>query len=426
MEYVTKVARRSRPDTGRAGARIDRHHVTTDRRPAHPSVDASLRDLVVAALATYTLARALGLLVLRLVELQLSETSVAVGSRFRGWSRMLMRWDAFYYEAIATDGYPSHLPVDAQGEVIQNVWAFFPAFPLGATGVAAVTGLDFETAAWVLNLGLGAVAAVALACLTRAVTSDDIARRTVVFWSFFPTAFVLQVPYSEAAYAAVTGAFLLALCSGRFSWASVLLLAAGLTRGSIAPLSVAALVAVARQLLVTRRPASTPALARLAALSASAVLAPVLWIATAAMVTGRADAYIVTQRAWGYEPDVWLWVARWPDALSGVGTDWITTVSVGALAATATLAIASVRLALPLTLRAYTLAATALLFAMAMPGAVAFGSVPRFAFGVLTLPIVLALLVRHRLAVHGLVVAFLAMQYWWVLNVWSGRLGVPP
>jgi hypothetical protein len=45
---------------------------------------------------------------------------------------------------------------------------------------------------------------------------------------------------------------------------------------------------------------------------------------------------------------------------------------------------------------------------------------------VLTLPIVLALLVRHRLAVHGLVVAFLAMQYWWVLNVWSGRLGVPP
>jgi hypothetical protein len=387
---------------------------------------ASRRDLVVVALATYALARALGLLVLRLIELRLSETSVAVGSRFRGWSRMLMRWDAFYYEAIATDGYPSRLPVDAQGEVVQNVWAFFPAFPLGATGVGAVTGLDFETAAWVLNLGLGAAAAVALACLTRAVTSDAVARRTVVFWSFFPTAFVLQVPYSEAAYAAVTGAFLLTLCSRRFWWASVLLLVAGVTRGSVAPLSVAAIVTVALQLRQSGRAASRPALATLAVLAASAVLAPIFWIATSAVVTGRADAYAATQRAWGYEPDAWLWLARWPDTLSRVGTDAITTISVAALAATAALAVASVRLALPLPLRAYTIAAAALLFAMAMPGAVAFGSVPRFAFGVLTLPIILALLVRHRLAVRGLVVVFLAMQYWWVLNIWSGRLGVPP
>jgi hypothetical protein len=63
---------------------------------------------------------------------------------------------------------------------------------------------------------------------------------------------------------------------------------------------------------------------------------------------------------------------------------------------------------------------------MALPGAVAFTSIPRFAFGVLTIPIVLAMTVRHRLAVGTLVVAFVAAQYWWVLNVWSGLLGVAP
>src|SRR5918911_1081627 len=63
---------------------------------------------------------------------------------------------------IAEQGYPAHLPVDAQGHVLMNSWAFFPLFPVAAGMLSRLTGLGFTTVAPLLNLALGAIAIVVM------------------------------------------------------------------------------------------------------------------------------------------------------------------------------------------------------------------------------------------------------------------------
>jgi hypothetical protein len=81
---------------------------------------------------------------------------------------------------------------------------------------------------------------------------------------------------------------------------------------------------------------------------------------------------------------------------------------------------------LPMELKVYTLVAVLLVMALAEPGSVAFGSIPRFAYGILTLPAALALGLRRRWMLVAAAAAGVGLQYLWVLNVWSGRLGVAP
>jgi hypothetical protein len=343
---------------------------------------------------------------------------------------MLSRWDAFYYEVIARHGYPRQLPVDMHGDVLQNVWAFFPAFPLTAGSIAAVTGLEFVTAALAANIAAGAIAAVCLAFLVRSFADDRTALRTAALWSFLPTAFVLHVPYSEAFYAASAAAFLLALARHRPLAAAMLLLAAGLTRGFALPLSAAALAWLwqnRRGSGASDAPDRSSSPVAPVALLAAALVAPVLWMGIAAVRTGRLDAYAATQRAWDYGFAPGPWLEGWRAMAERLGADPVATAVTLVLAAAAMLLVAGLRYRqLPLPLRAHLLCGVLLLFPMAMPGAVAFGSVPRFALSVITLPIVLALTLRTRWLTLAVVFVFLWLQYVWVLNIWSGRLGVAP
>jgi hypothetical protein len=89
-------------------------------------------------------------------------------------------------------------------------------------------------------------------------------------------------------------------------------------------------------------------------------------------------------------------------------------------------AILSARREIPLSIKAYGVTAAALLMALAQPGAVGFGSMPRFAFGVLTLPIVLAIVVRRSWLFVPFLVLSTWLQYQWIADVWSGRLGIAP
>ena len=41
----------------------------------------------------------------------------------------LQSWDVQWYRRVAFEGYPLELPIDANGDVKQNTWAFFPVFP---------------------------------------------------------------------------------------------------------------------------------------------------------------------------------------------------------------------------------------------------------------------------------------------------------
>jgi hypothetical protein len=380
------------------------------------------RGLVTGTLAAYAIARAIGFHMLFLAERHLHAARLVVKQPFLDWRNLMLRWDAHYYESIARSGYPAALPVGPDGSVLPNNWAFFPAFPFAVRWLSSGTGLEFVTAAVVLNLAAGALAAVLIARIVNIHAGESEALRAAALWSFFPTSFVLQAPYSEAMFLSGSAACLYALLTRRWLVAAGALVATSFCRAFVIPLSLAALWVVAQSL--RRRERGAPGLWMVAA---AAAVAPFLWMGVAATATGRLDVFTATQSAWGYAPTLGGWVDGWRSTLAGLTTFPVTAVVVSVLVIVAVLTGLAWRATVwPLELKVYATAAAALLWIAAMPGSVAFASVPRFAFSILTIPMVLSRLVRSHVAFTCTLALFVALQYLWIVNIWSGRLGIAP
>jgi len=384
------------------------------------------------ALAIYALARLVSFDVLVAVARELRGVRMMAGGPFRLWEPAFLRWDAVYYASIAQAGYPPRLPMSADGQVMANTWAFFPAFPAVAAVLMRITGLPFVWIAVFINLLAGGVVAVLLTTLVRPFAGDRAALRTAALWAFLPTAFLVHVPYSEAVHLMFAAACLVAVTQGRSVIAALLLVGAGLSRGSTPPLAAAVAVRAVidlRKAWVGRSGTTSgnaPWL-RPAVVLALAAIAPWLWMAIAWWMTGRLDAVAASQGAWGVHADPTAMVLAWRSAIGHDGLSLLLNPSVVVLAFVLTLTGVSLREArMPLELKIYTLIATGLLLALAQPGAVAFGSVPRFAFGILTMPVALALWISRGWMTVALAAGFTWLQYLWVLNVWSGRIGVAP
>ena len=105
-------------------------------------------------LTVFLLARALNAVMIGLASgRQIAIPSVGLGGRLAIASPaspdfwvIAANWDGRWYGAIATYGYPDHLPVDAGGQVLPTAYAFPPLYPLLARLVMFVTGLDFTVA----------------------------------------------------------------------------------------------------------------------------------------------------------------------------------------------------------------------------------------------------------------------------------------
>ncbi|MDY3049699.1 MAG: hypothetical protein SOR40_08035, partial [Rothia sp. (in: high G+C Gram-positive bacteria)] len=72
------------------------------------------------------------------------------------YGEFVMIWDADWYEKIASGGYPSQLPLDSQGQVAQNEWAFYPLYPLLVGALSRMSGLDYSLLAPLVSLIFGA------------------------------------------------------------------------------------------------------------------------------------------------------------------------------------------------------------------------------------------------------------------------------
>lgn len=383
-----------------------------------------------APLAIYAVALALGFDLLLVVAKQLHGVRPIAGKPFRLWHDALVRWDAFYYQVIATNGYPRVVPTDIHGDVLPNVWAFFPAFPLTTRALMFATSMPFEWAAVVLNVAAGAVAAVMIFRLVGAVADTDAALRAVTLFSAFPTAILLQVPYSEAMYLAFAAACLHALVRDRQAEAAIWLLAAGLSRGTVLPLSAAALVAVIRRIRRTdgASVANGVMAGRLAtgALILAALSAPMLWNLIAFLVTGRPDAYPLSQGAWGVSTNIRVLFQGWHDEVSRSGPAALLSMPALVLMFLVGVTVLTALSRLPLEMKIYAISACALIGAVTQPSAVAFNSVPRFVFNVVTVPVTLAIVASRTWAFATLTVLSVVLQYWYVLDIWSGRAGLAP
>lgn len=404
-----------------------RSRIATVRRPA-----AAIRSPSGRVLACYVLARLISVALLVTAVRQLRGVRLLAGGPFRLWESALLRWDAVYYASIARSGYPTHLPVDSGGDVLPNVWAFLPAFPLSAGAVAHAIDVHFVWVAMALNLIAGGVTAVSLRALFLPFVGPRAALASAVIWSVLPLSFLLLVPYSEAVHLAFAAACLLAMTRGRLMAAAALLVGASISRGSALPLAVALAVRACLEVrgiraLREEAAATSGRLASAAIAAVVAILAPWIWTVVAAVATGRPNAFAASHEAWGYRVGFVAMLDAWRGAIDHDGIALLANPTVLVLLATAALTVVCIRTrALPLELKVYAAAAALLLGALAQPGAVAFGSVPRFAFGILTLPMAMALCLPRRWMVAVAVAASIGVQYLWVLNIWSGRLGVAP
>jgi hypothetical protein len=199
--------------------------------------------------------------------------------------------------------YPSQLPVDKGGNVQENAWAFYALFPLLGRAVSAMTGLDPALALTLIAMASGLGAALVVYRLFRQKATHPTAMWAVAFFSTFPVAAVLQVPYAESLNLLLLASALLLVIQRRYLWAMPVVVLMCLSRPTGVPFAAMAGGLLAYRLWQRgRRQADAPHSGRellaLAALAGVSGLSALLWPAIAWAVTGDPAAYTKTETVW--------------------------------------------------------------------------------------------------------------------------------
>jgi hypothetical protein len=198
-----------------------------------------------------TLAVPLGLYLLtRLVQVALVGWLEAPGDSVRGH---LLSWDSGWFLNVAQNGYP-HGFTYSDGSITASGLAFFPLYP-GLIRLGHLLGMDYGTSALAISWIAGAVAAVLLCALVRALAADGrlgpgvnpqaAGYAMVVLVCAQPMSVALSMGYTESLFIALVAGALLATYRRWWLLAGLLGLGAGLTRPTGAALAVAIAVAAA-------------------------------------------------------------------------------------------------------------------------------------------------------------------------------------
>lgn len=138
-------------------------------------------------------------------------------------------WDAHWYRIIALQGYPSTLPLTADGFIDENAWAFMPVYAFVTGGFAAITGLPWAMAAVLVSLAASAgFALVAYRLFVRVLPTGALFAVALVCCS--PTSPMFQFGYAESLGMLLLAAALLAWRERAWQWLFVLVPVMALTR----------------------------------------------------------------------------------------------------------------------------------------------------------------------------------------------------
>lgn len=259
-----------------------------------------IRSLTVRAALVYLALRAVTAVLLVLAARDQVPVAGWTG-KHPGYLDMTVMWDGSWYRQAAEQGYPSVLPVDEHGFVAQNVWAFYPLFPMLSRLLMGATGLGFAAVASTLALLCGLGAAVVMVHLLADRVGARVALAAVAVWAAFPASPALQLSYTESLAMLLLCGFLIAVM--RRSWlpAGLLALMLGLTRPIAVPLIVVMVVALCcrwRSLRTDRLAVGRPELVRGGLGLLACGVSAVIWPAVAWYETGVRSAYTDTMAAW--------------------------------------------------------------------------------------------------------------------------------
>jgi len=218
-------------------------------------------------------------------------------------------WDAEWYRRIFYNGlghdpgYPTHLPTGPEGAVQQNAWAFMPGFPLLIRLLTMLTGglIEWKFLSQIVSLLLSFAVALVIYQLLRIKLDHKTALWSVTLIGFWCASPVLQTGYAESLGLLLLAGGLQQLMRHKYVAAIPWLVGLSITRPGM--VSFAAMLAgmwVVRWVKDRRGTEGFPVLERwkLAALTALSALLGLAWPIFAWIVTGRRDAYTVTELAW--------------------------------------------------------------------------------------------------------------------------------
>ena len=313
-----------------------------------------------APLGLYLLTRLIQLI---LVALLAPDGEVRLGER-------LMAWDAGWFTRVAEEGYPSEYSYGADGEMVGNGLAFFPAYPMLIRVLAWLPGLSPAGAALTIAWTSGAIAAVLLSQLGARLYNRQTGYALAVLFGAMPMSVVLSMGYTEALFCAFVAGALLAMHRNAWLVAGGCGLGAALTRPTGLALALAMLAAAA--LWMWRGRSDYPSWRVIAGMSTALVGTPLylLWVA---LRVGDLDAWFRIQRAgWGTHWDFGASTLRFlRDSVVADGWVQVSTAVIIIGAGVALLAALAERVWLPLSL--YGLLA----FAMAVGSSGYYHSRPR-------------------------------------------------
>jgi hypothetical protein len=337
-------------------------------------------------------------------------------------------WDGHWYYIISAVGYPSTVPLTADGHVGESAWAFMPVYPLLVRGLTELTGAGFAPTAVAVSVLAAAGTALLLHRLLRQVLPEGTALFGVVLFCVAPLSPLLQVAYAEPLFLLLLCASLLLLVQRRYLAMLPVVAVLAFTRPGALALAFAVGLHVVHRWWVRRRdPFPRREAVEASVTAVVTALLGVAWPVVAALVTGVPNAYAETELAWrapyvGYGPLVpftpWIEGANW--WLPGGAGVAVLVVSVVALAV---LLLSPAGRRLGVDLQLWTVAYTLYLLAVFFPQSSTFRLLmPLFPLlGVLAAP-------RSRAYRVALVVACVAGQWVWLDVCWwvDGYDWTPP
>ncbi len=205
-------------------------------------------------------------------------------------------WDSGWYHQIALHGYPSVPPLSSTGAVLENAWAFYPAYPEVVRALMTVSGINWDVLSVAVSLAFSLAGALMFHRLMRLVVPPGSALFAVVLLCIAPISAVQQVGYAEPMGAFLLTVALYLLMRRRYLWLIPVVALMDLTR----PIGPAfALLMVAHVVYrVVREPFSRRDTYRAAAALVGSVAMAGAWPVIAWIATGSPMAYVDTELAW--------------------------------------------------------------------------------------------------------------------------------
>jgi hypothetical protein len=256
------------------------------------------------------------------------EANAWTGAR-PGYLDFANMWDGHWYFIIAVAGYPTELPVTADGHVGESAWAFMPAYPGVVRALMLATGLDFRVIAVFVSVAFALGTALMSYKLMRLVLPGGTALFAVVLYCFAPLSPILQVAYAESMQAFFLTLALYLLVKRDYWMLLPVVVVMSLTRPSGLAFALAlGFHVIYRWVRRDREPFARREIVASVTVGLVSVLAGFAWLLIAGAVTGSITAYTDTELAWrsayiGYQELVpltpWVLAANfWVPGVLGV------------------------------------------------------------------------------------------------------------